>query len=205
MTPPASGFRWLGDRVVAEGWRITMARASFESPDGSAFERDVVRHPGAVAVVPLTSEGTVVLVRQYRGPVDQDLLEVPAGTRDVAGEPPEQTAARELAEEVGLRAGRLERLCTFYNTPGFCDEETIVYVASELERCDTARHGLEEHYMTVHEVGLGDLEQLLASDVLRDGQTILGLLLAREWYQRRIAAVAGHASPRPGPDPHGAT
>lgn len=156
----------------------------------------MVRHPGAVAVVPITSRGTVVLVRQYRGPVDQDLLEVPAGTRDVAGEPPEHTATRELAEEVGLRAGRLEPLCSFYNTPGFCDEQTVLYVASDLEPCETGRSGPEEHAMTVHEVDLCDVEQLLADGTLRDGQTILGLLLARDWWQRARAgagAVPGDA------------
>lgn len=192
------GFRWRAEHLVAQGWRISLVRASFEAPDGSLFERDVVRHPGAVAVVPITSHGTAVLVRQYRGPVDQELLEVPAGTRDVVGEPPEQTAARELAEEVGLRAGRLEQLCRFYNTPGFCDEETTLYVASDLARCDTGRSGPEEQHLTVHEVDLRTVDQLLAGDTVRDGQTILGLLLARDWWLRHAQAQSPRVGGAPG-------
>lgn len=192
------GFRWRGEHLVAQGWRISLVRARFEAPDGGCFERDVVRHPGAVAVVPVTGQGTAVLVRQYRGPVDQELLEVPAGTRDVAGEPPEQTAARELAEEVGLRAGHLEQLCRFYNTPGFCDEETVLYVASDLARCDTGRSGPEEQHLTVHEVDLRTVDQLLAGDTVRDGQSILGLLLARDWWLRHAQAHSRRAAGAPG-------
>lgn len=176
---PGAGFRHVGDEVRDEGWRIALVTATFETPDGERFSRDVVRHPGAVAVVPVTDRATVMLVRQYRGPVDAELLEIPAGTRDVDGEPPEETAARELAEEVGVRASALVRLCTMYNTPGFCDEETIVYLATGLTDCDTGRSGPEEEHMTVHEVALADVDRLVADGTLVDGQTILGLLLAR--------------------------
>ena len=110
---------------VCRGSLISLAVGAFEAPDGDTFERDVVHHPGAVSVVPVVDEGTaVLLVRQYRAAVDRDLLEIPAGKRDVAGEPPELTARRELEEEVGMRAGRLEQLAEFYNSPGFCDEHS---------------------------------------------------------------------------------
>lgn len=174
------GFRHLGDEVRDKGWRISLVTAAFEGPGGERFTRDVVRHPGAVAVVPVTDRGSALLVRQYRGPVDRELLEIPAGTRDVDGEPPEETAARELAEEAGVRCGRLEQLCVMYNTPGFCDEETILYLATELSPCDHDRSGPEEAAMTVHEVPLGDVDRLVADGTLLDGQTILGLLLARD-------------------------
>ena len=75
---------------------------TFERPTATTFDRDIVHHPGAVAVVPLDDDGQVVMVRQYRAPIDQLLLEIPAGKRDVHGEDPELTAARELAEETGL-------------------------------------------------------------------------------------------------------
>ena len=81
-------------------------------------------HPGAVVVVPVDADGNALLVRQYRVAAGRDLLEVPAGKRDVPGEPPEVTASRELEEEIGRRAGRLRLLCEFFNSPGFTDEHT---------------------------------------------------------------------------------
>jgi 8-oxo-dGTP pyrophosphatase MutT (NUDIX family) len=179
-TDPAPGFRYLGEVTRFEGWRIRLTEARFSAPDGTVFTRDVVRHPGAVAVVPVTDDGDVLLVRQYRGPVDRELLEIPAGTRDVDGEPPEETARRELLEEVGVDARHMRLLTVMYNTPGFCDEETHIYLATGLDPGATARHGVEEEHMEVVPVPLADLERLVVSGELVDGQTILGLLLARD-------------------------
>jgi 8-oxo-dGTP pyrophosphatase MutT (NUDIX family) len=178
----SGGFRYLGEEVRDQGWRIRLVTATFEAPGGERFTRDVVRHPGAVAVVPVTDRGSALLVRQYRGAVDAELLEIPAGTRDHDGEPPEETARRELAEEVGVRATTVVPLCTMYNTPGFCDEETVIYLATGLTPCPTARPGPEEEAMTVHEVALADVDRLVADGTLVDGQTILGLLLARRTH-----------------------
>jgi len=183
-TTPAAGFRHLGDDVRVEGWRISLVSAEFEAPDGTRFTRDVVRHPGAVAVVPVTDRGTVLLVRQYRGPIDRELLEIPAGTRDVAGEPPEETARRELEEEVGVRAGTMQLLGTVFNTPGFCDEETLLYMAGGLVPGTAARHGHEERFIEVVEVALADVDAMTASGALVDAQTVLGLLLARHALAR---------------------
>lgn len=173
------GFRILGVERVYEGPRIDVARASVEGPDGSVFEREIVRHPGAVAVVPVTSSGGVLLVRQFRTPIGGGLLEIPAGTRDVEGEPPEQTALRELAEEVGVKAGRIQELGRFWNSPGFCDEETILYLASELEDCEPQRSGPEEQHLEVHEVPLDDVEAVLSGQGTMDMQTVVGIMLAR--------------------------
>ena len=156
------GFGVLGAERVYEGPRIYVERLSVEAPDGSVFEREVVRHPGAVAVVPVTEAGGVLLVRQFRAPIGRALLEIPAGTRDVDGEPPEQTALRELAEEVGVHARSIEELGRFWNSPGFCDEETIVYLATDLEACEPGREGFEERYIEVIEVPLDRVEEVLA-------------------------------------------
>ncbi len=122
--------------------------ATFTAPDGTRFERDIVRHPGAVAVVAVTDDGAVVLVRQYRASVDRWILEIPAGTRDVDGEPAAETAGRELAEEAGYRADRLTLLAEILNTPGFCDESTGIYLATGLTPVPDERHGVEERYLT---------------------------------------------------------
>ena len=134
-----------------------------------------------MSVVPVVDGGeSVLLVRQYRAAVDGALLEIPAGKRDIAGEPPEQTARRELVEEVGMRAGRVEKLTEFYNSPGFCDELHHVYLALDLEPCENDLQGPEEQHMTVEKFALDDVPELIASGQITDAKTIIGLCLARE-------------------------
>ena len=177
MSPP---FRKLGERTRFEGSLFQVSSVEFEGPDGDRFERDVVHHPGAVVVVPLTGEGKVMMVRQFRAAIGDDLLEVPAGKRDVDGEAAEATAARELAEEVGRRAGRLELLARFYNSPGFTDEFTYLYLARDLEEVPLDRQGHEEQHMTVEEVPLEDIPRLIEAGAIVDAKTIIGTALARQ-------------------------
>lgn len=174
-------FRKLTERVAYRGSLISAGAATFAAPDGSAFERDIVHHPGAVSVVPVTMGGTVVLmVRQFRAAVGRDLLEIPAGKRDVAGEDPEVTALRELGEEVGMRAGRIERLAEFYNSPGFCDEHSYVFMATDLEQVESSAHSVEEQHMTVEPVLLAEVPALIEAAQIVDAKSIIGLCLARE-------------------------
>jgi ADP-ribose pyrophosphatase len=177
-------FTPTGEETVHRGWFIRVQRATFLDPDGVPFERDIVRHPGAVAVVAVTDDDAVVLVRQYRPAMDRWLLEVPAGTCDVDGEPPESTAGRELAEEVGYRAERLSLLVSTAVTPGFCDEVTHVYLATGLRSVPTGRQGAEEVFMQVVEVPLGDVDAMVDDGAIVDATTILGVALAR----RHLAA-----------------
>jgi ADP-ribose pyrophosphatase len=192
-------FRRLREEVRYRGWRISVVEATFRAPDGSEFTRDIVRHPGAVAVVPVTDGGEVLLVRQYRGAVDRALLEIPAGTRDVDGEPPETTARRELLEEVGVHARRLVLLGTMFNSPGFCDEETHLFLATGLDEGTTSRHGVEEQNMEVVAVPLSDVDRMVAAGELIDGQTILGLLLARHVLGPGQATAGATSTPPPSP------
>ncbi len=175
------GFRKLGESSVWEGHLISVAVGRFAGPDGSEFERDVVHHPGAVSVVPVVDDGeAVLLVRQYRAAVDRELLELPAGKRDVDGEAPEVTARRELEEEVGMRAGRIDKLAEFLNSPGFSDEHSYVYLALDLEACELSAQGIEEQHMTVERVALDRVPDLVASGEIEDAKTIIGLCLARQ-------------------------
>ena len=185
MDEAAGDFRKVEERVVFDGHLITVVEGTFEDPSGERFERDLVHHPGAVSVVPLVSDGLVLLVRQYRAAVDRVLLEIPAGKRDVDGEDPEVTAARELEEEVGMRAADLRKLGEFYNSPGFCDEHSFVYLATGLEPTETSAQGVEEQHMTVEEVALDDVPGLVASGELMDAKSIIGLALAREALAER--------------------
>jgi ADP-ribose pyrophosphatase len=177
-------FRKLGETEILRSSLIRVASARFEGPDGSQFERDIVHHPGAVVVVPLTADGTVLMVRQFRAAVDRDLLEVPAGKRDVAGEATEITAARELAEEVGRQAGRLELLARFYNSPGFSDELSWLYLAQDLSAVPQDRQGAEEQHMTIEEVPLAAVPAMIRSGQIVDAKSIIGLSLTRSALDR---------------------
>jgi 8-oxo-dGTP pyrophosphatase MutT (NUDIX family) len=173
-----AGFRKLSETEV---WRTPMlagARGRFVAPSGEEFERDVIHHPGAVVVVPMLDDRRVVCVRQYRAPIDRELLELPAGKRDVHGEPPEVTAARELEEEVGRRAGSMTLIGQFFNSPGFCDEHSWLYLARDLEEVGNDLQGIEESHMVEETVSLDDLDELVASGAITDAKTIIGLTLA---------------------------
>jgi ADP-ribose pyrophosphatase len=174
-------FRKLTEREAFRGHVISVVVGGFEAPDGEAFEREIVRHPGAVSVVPIVDDGSAaILVRQYRSPVDRDLLEIPAGKRDVAGEDTEVTARRELVEEIGRRAGRLELLAELYMTPGFSDEHMTIYMGLDLEPVPSSLQGPEERHMTLEQISLDDVPSLIAAGTIYDAKTIIGLLLARE-------------------------
>jgi 8-oxo-dGTP pyrophosphatase MutT (NUDIX family) len=176
-----TSFRKLAEREIYRGSLISLAVGTFESPAGERFTRDVVHHPGAVSVVPvLAGDREVVLVRQYRAAIDRDLLEIPAGKRDVEGEPVELTAQRELEEEIGMRSGRLELLAEFFNSPGFCDEHSFVFLARDLESTQLSAQGVEEEHMTIERVALDEVPGLVARGELVDAKSIVGLCLARE-------------------------
>ncbi len=182
---PLPTFRSTGEQVVARGWVITLNRAGFLDPNGVAFERDVVRHPGAVAVVAVTDDASVVLVRQYRPALDRWILEIPAGTCDVVGEPDVDAARRELAEEVGYAADRLDLLTRTAMTPGFCDQISSVYLGTGLTPVPLGRQGIEEGYMRIEHVPLTRFDALVDDGTVIDATTILGVGLAR----RRLATL----------------
>jgi ADP-ribose pyrophosphatase len=174
-------FRRIGEQEVYRGSLISLAEGTFEAPDGSEFERDIVHHPGAVSAVPLLeATDEVIMVRQYRAAVDRELLEIPAGKRDVAGELPEVTARRELIEEIGMRAGRLQWLGEFYNSPGFCDEYSFVYLALELEATETSLQGIEEQHMSIERIPFDHVPDLIRRREIVDAKSIIGLMLA--WH-----------------------
>ncbi|MEK7425896.1 MAG: NUDIX hydrolase [Actinomycetota bacterium] len=183
-----SGFRHLDDRVVHQGhvWHVAVAR--FESPDAEVFERDIVRSPGAVAALPLLfdAEGnpSVVFVSQYRPPFDDQVLEIPAGMRDVADEPTAVTAARELVEEVGLRAGRLEPLVDFYPSAGMTDSVLSLYLATDLVAVERDTHGPEEAHSQVVHLPLDTAIEMVLAGEIRDAKTIIGLLLVERQLAR---------------------
>ena len=165
--------RPLSSRRVYEGQIINLRTDEVELPSGRRVVLEIVEHRGAVAVVPVIN-GDVVLVRQFRAAVGRALLEIPAGSVE-PGETIEACLQRELAEEIGMRAGRTEHLITFYPSPGFLTEAVHVYAAGEL-----TPHRLlaEEEDLTVVRVPLARAAALVAHGEIVDAKSIIGLLLA---------------------------
>ena len=176
-------FRVVGSETLLDAGFLSISRLHVAASDGEEFDRHVVHHPGAVVVVPVVAnpEGgsDALLVRQWRVATGQVLLEIPAGKRDVEGEPPETTANRELEEEIGYVAGRLDKLCEFYNSPGFCDEYTHLFLATELDARTRGAVSAEEAAMSIERVPLTEVDALIRDRELVDAKSIIGLLLAR--------------------------
>ena len=145
--------------------------------EGLTYPREVVQHPGGAGVVALFADGTIALVRQYRHPTGLYLLELPAGRLE-PGEPPEKCAARELQEEIGVRAGRLEKLTEFFTTPGFCAEKLWVYLATDLT--EVGQNLEADELVEVVRLPLAEALQMCGSGAIEDAKTIIGLMLTAQ-------------------------
>jgi 8-oxo-dGDP phosphatase len=177
------GYEVLASEEVFAGRVISLRRDTVAMPGGGDSVREVVHHPGAVGIVALDDQDRVVLLRQYRHPVGERMWEVPAGLRDADGEPPADTARRELAEEVGLAADRWSLLTSHYPSPGFCDELVQVYLAEGLSEIGKPADFVVEHEemdMTVEWVPLADAVQWVFDGTVRNSLAIVGLLAAAQ-------------------------
>ena len=130
--------------ILFQGQRFRVERAVQTMPDGGRHVREVVRHPGAVVILPLLDDGRICFVRNYRVAVEQTLIELPAGTLE-PDEDPAETALRELAEETGYRAGRIEHLLTFCMSPGILDEQMHLYLAEAVAAGADGAGGRRRH------------------------------------------------------------
>lgn len=155
---------------------ISIVKALFSTRDGSVFERDVVRHLGAVSIVPLLEDNrSVLLLSQFRASLGKNLIEVPAGKRDVANEPPQITAIRELEEEMGLKCSALVKLGEFENSPGFTDEHSFSYLARGLTLGQMSPQSVEEVESSIISVELSKVQGLISAGIISDAKTIIGL------------------------------
>jgi len=141
---------------------------------GRKSVREYVQHPGAVAAIPFISKDSIILVRQYRYPVSQELLEIPAGTIE-KGESPEETMARELKEEIGCETEKLTNLGWFYSSPGYTDEKIYLFKASELKPYESEK----EEGIEVVEIPYKKALRMIDNGEIRDGKTIIALLSCR--------------------------
>jgi ADP-ribose pyrophosphatase len=139
------------------------------------YQREVVHHPGSAVIIPIFDDGTIAFVRQYRHPAVRYLLEAPAGTLN-CGEVPDEGAARELEEELGFVAGRLEKLSEFFVSPGFCEEKMWVYLATELT--ETEQRLEEDEILQVVRIPFSQALTMISTGEIEDAKTIIGMMLA---------------------------
>jgi len=168
--------------VLARGHIVTLRTDTVELPNGDLVAREVVEHPGAVAILALDDEDRVLMIRQYRHPVGATLWEIPAGLRDVAGEALVETARRELLEETGYRAATWHVLADFVTSPGITTERLRIFLARNLtvvppaEREYVPEH--EEAYLTTAWIPLTDAVRGILAGELHNGVAMVGILSA---------------------------
>ena len=164
--------------TVYEGIVVNVRRDVAELQNGAMASREVVEHPGGVGIVPLTDDNKVLMVRQYRYPMGEELLEIPAGKLG-AGEDPLECAVRELSEETGCAAGRIVDLGAMYPSPGFCRETLYVFLALDLRYGEM--HLDENELLSVEAVGMDELIGMIMRNELPDAKSIIGIMKARRY------------------------
>ena len=168
----------LASKRIHSGRVIDLDTDTVRFPDGSTGELEMVRHPGAAAVVPFASDPrggdpTILLIQQFRHAANGPLIEIPAGRLN-PGEHPQECARRELLEEVGVKAGRLERLTTIWTTPGFTDERIHLFWAADLTADKHARE--PDEFIEVMPKPLSEALTLIRDGAICDAKTVVGIL-----------------------------
>jgi ADP-ribose pyrophosphatase len=166
--------RIVDSQPIYEGRIVRFRVDTVALPDGSRAIREIIGTPGAVVIVPLTDDGQVRMVRQYRSAIGEFLLELPAGTLE-PNEAPERAAPRELAEETGDRAASWQRLAGFYTVPGICDEFLHLFLATGLAPGQTNQEA--DEFIEVVTLPLDEALDMVRRGEIRDAKTIIGLLM----------------------------
>ncbi|MBW8352132.1 NUDIX hydrolase [Bacillus sp. IITD106] len=172
----------IHSQEIFSGKIIRLQVDDVELPDGKTAKREIVKHPGAVAVIAINDDNKIIMVEQYRKPLERSLLEIPAGKLEY-GEEPLVTAERELEEETGYAAGKMEHLISFYTSPGFADELIHLYLATDLKRIDNPKIGDEDEFVELHAITLQDAIQCVNDKRIYDAKTAYAVL----YLQLRMA------------------
>jgi len=170
----------IESKTVYEGLIVKIKRDVAELQNGAKVQREVVEHPGGVGIVPVTADKKILMVRQYRYPMGETLLEIPAGKLD-NGEDPLECAVRELSEETGCTAGRFIDLGATYPSPGFCRETLYIYLALDLQ--PGRMHLDENELLSVEAIPINELIDMIMANKLPDAKSIIGILKAAEYLE----------------------
>lgn len=168
----------IESRSVFKGKFLEVFVERFRGADGTEVQREIVRHPGAVAVIPVRDDGSILMVRQGRQAVGDRLLELPAGKLE-PGEDPWECARRELLEETGHRCGHMELLCAYYSTPGFSDERIHVFLGSELEKITEAPELDGDEPISIEWMAEQEALEAVFDGRIVDAKTIIGIALMK--------------------------
>ena len=168
----------ISSKSIYEGKIISLRVEDVKLPDGNLAKRELVKHPGAVAIIPITAEGKLVLVKQYRKALNRTIIEIPAGRIEI-GEAPLITAKRELEEETDYAAGKFTYIQSFATSPGFADEIIHLYLAEELYDIENPAEGDEDEFIELVEVTVEEAEKLVVSGEIYDAKTAFAILYAK--------------------------
>src|SRR5688572_20598107 len=171
-------FELIRSEVLLKGRAFTIRRDTMKTPDGRETKFDIVDHGGSVVLVPIDNEGNILFVRQYRHAAGEDLLELPAGTRD-GDEPFEECAAREIREETGMQAGKLQKVGEFYLAPGYSSEFMVVFLATGLK--DDPLDADDDEFLQLEKIPLKKAIQMAEQGNIPDAKSLAALLLAKPY------------------------
>jgi len=171
-----ASFELIDSETLLEGRAFKIRRDHLKTPDGRTTKLEIIDHGGSVILVPIDPEGNLLFVRQYRHAAGEDLLELPAGTRD-EDEPFEVCAAREIREETGMEAGKLQKVGEFYLAPGYSTEFMVVYLATDLK--DNPLDADDDEFLSVEKIPVGEAIQRAERGDIPDAKSLAALLLAR--------------------------
>ena len=176
-------YERIGRELVYKGVIIDYYQDTIKIPNGNIAKWDFIKHKGAAAVVEVKEDAKLLMVRQYRNALDRETLEIPAGGLNDVDEPTELAAARELEEETGYTAGKLELLLSLRTTVAFCDEKIDVYVATDLKR--SKQHLDEDEYLDVVSCDVDELIQMIYDCRIQDGKTVSAILAYHNKYGKK--------------------
>jgi nudix-type nucleoside diphosphatase (YffH/AdpP family) len=174
-------FEWLDEEKIYHGRVFDVVRSRFRLPNGKEHVYDLVKHAGAVTIVPFDQQGNIWFVRQFRLGAEQTLLELPAGLLE-EGESAEVSAAREVREEIGMAAGKMVRLGAFYMVPGYSTEKIVAFLATALY--ESALPTDEDEFLERVSIPVVEVYEMIRAGSVEDGKTLAALLLAQPYLSR---------------------
>ena len=176
-------FELIRSEMLLQGRTFKLRRDHLKTPDGRETKLEIIEHGGSVIIIPIDADGNMLFVRQYRHAAGEDLLELPAGTRE-RNEPYEECAAREIREETGMAAGKLEKVGEFYLAPGYSTEFMGVFIATEL-----SHNPLEpdvDEFLTVEKMSVKDAFEMVMRGDMPDAKSLAAFLLAKPYLEKYL-------------------